>query len=152
MSSTELFEYLDQFVHQRVRISSNLHRPAHFAVLEKVTMPDSDSVWCHDDTGTSWKVCADGLLVEIEPIVGSRDDLDDLDRTALVRVAKAIYGPSNDEMRNRCDCDECRHRHDEGDTAFIEGAKAFYSAQYGDPTVPPTPNQGDEPRHFLKEW
>ena len=133
MDSDELAEQLRSYVGQRVRISSGEigWRGDDFPILKSVTVT-AGRVWCHADSGVSWVVGEDGLLVSVEPAIGTSDFAAATAQMAAIGAALKRYGCTPQQKSRRCHCPPCSQASADADAAH----EASYATPITAPAVP----------------
>lgn len=143
MSADAFVSELMRYVGQRVRISSDAVRwkDDSFAVLKNVTVVDG-RVWCHAENGMSWVVTTDGLAVEVEPVVGTRDFDSGVERARAIGAALKRYGPTPAQYRKSCHCPACERALQEAAEAAAAAATDATASITHDPEPPPSADDG----------
>jgi len=144
MNSDELAEYLNQYVGRRIRVWSQLTGegmswlPGRYPILASVMAAPKvgtthTRVWCTYEGGIGFQVDDNGLTLELEPAVGTYDFALGRDQMEAIGTAIRRYGPTENVLRNRCNCIVCQAMHYEEDEAVQE---TFKDAWNHGPTSP----------------
>ncbi len=96
MTSKELYDKLSKYVGLRVRISSDatssgLWRDT-YPELNEVIMRETDhAVCCKTNDGVWSVVVEDGLMIEVEPAIGTHDFAEPVRQMELIGAARKAY-------------------------------------------------------------
>ena len=123
----ELAVELSKHVGRRVRISSDVVKwEGPFTTLVSVSIVNGQ-VWCQADNGMAWMVESKGLSVELEPIIGTRDFSDGVERVEAIVSGLHRYGTRPSESARQCHCSSCEPAHIK--------ASAEHEASFGEPPM-----------------
>lgn len=120
MNSQELVDKLKQYEGQHVRITSHVRgdragvllEPGCWPMLIEAKLDSQDAAWIHTDDGVWQVVVNEGLVIELEPVIGTYDLASGRDRMEAVGTAIRRYGPTPREYREQCHCGLCQARHE----------------------------------------